>query len=529
LKKDDLCRSRTGESEPAALFGFSSVWRAYLACRRRKRGTAQAQRYEMAVLDQVENTAWALQQRCFSPSRSLCFIARQPKAREIHAAAFADRVVHHLLVPHLEALFEPVFIHDLYSNRKNKGTHAAVDRLQSFMWSLTGDGQAAWFLQLDIRNFFNSIDRRRLFGLVRHRVEKSRPGQFSLTPTPLLGGEGFDSREDSGRLQEELLWLTRRLLTGNPADTAIRQGRPEDFARVPPYKRLANAPPEKGLPIGNLTSQFFANVYLNELDQFVKHQLKCRHYLRYVDDFILLHHDPAQLLVWRQAIADFLQTRMELVLKDLPEPRPVGDGANFLGYIVRPHYRLVRRRVVGNLRAKLDALARIAAPGSGIVCLDTAQRETLRATLASYLGHFRHARHHRLTAALWCRYPWLGEWFGFNGQRLIPRWEPRRVNSLLGQWRYFSSQWPEAWVLMQVGNRLQAFNEHAVQIVNLFGYPLDRDSRIHFSASLSIRFRSREKWLKKLRSSRQAYCLVVEEGYLPGGMRRRALQMLFQP
>ena len=133
---------------------------------------------------------------------------------------------------------------------------------------------------------------------------------------------------------------------------------------------------------------------------------KCRHYLRYVDDFILLHHDPAQLLVWRQAIADFLQTRMELVLKDLPEPRPVGDGANFLGYIVRPHYRLVRRRVVGNLRAKLDALARIAAPGSGIVCLDTAQRETLRATLASYLGHFRHARHHRLTAALWCRYPW---------------------------------------------------------------------------------------------------------------------------
>jgi len=506
LKKDDLCRSRTGESEPAALFGFASVWRAYLACRRRKRGTAQAQRYEMAVLDQVENTAWALQQRCFSPSRSICFIARQPKAREIHAAAFTDRVVHHLLVPHLEALFEPVFIYDLYSNRKNKGTHAAVDRLQSFMWSLTGDGQAAWFLQLDIRNFFNSIDRRRLFGLVRHRVEKSPSICPAITsriphPSPPPLGEGIigpsPQRGEVGRGGEELLWLTRRLLTGNPADTAIRQGRPEDFARVPPYKRLANAPPEKGLPIGNLTSQFFANVYLNELDQFVKHQLKCRHYLRYVDDFILLHHDPAQLRAWRQAIVEFLRTRLELVLKDLAEPRPVGDGANFLGYIVRPHYRLVRRRVVGNLRAKLDALARIAAPGSGIVCLDTAQRETLRATLASYLGHFRHARHHRLTAALWCRYPWLGEWFAFNGQRLIPRWEPRRVNSLLGQWRYFSSQWPEAWVLMQVGNRLQAFNQHAFQIANLFGCPLDRVSRIHFSASLSIRFRLREKWLKK--------------------------------
>ena len=87
LKRGDLYRVAgrgAEESEPAALFGFASVWRAYLACRRRKRGTAQAQRYEMAVLDQVENTAWALQQRCFSPSRSICFIARQPKAREIH-------------------------------------------------------------------------------------------------------------------------------------------------------------------------------------------------------------------------------------------------------------------------------------------------------------------------------------------------------------------------------------------------------------------------------------------------------------
>ncbi|CAK0759781.1 RNA-directed DNA polymerase [Gammaproteobacteria bacterium] len=522
------------DRDQAAPFGFASVWRAWLACRRRKRGSRQAQLYELNLLDNIQDTALALQQRRFSPSRSYCFVARQPKAREIHAAIFGDRVVHHLLVPWLERFYEPVFIHDSYSNRKGKGTHAAVARLEEFMranqpsppgpLSLKGRGgeiyldsglprplrERAYFLQLDIANFFNSIDRRRLFGLLRQRIERDlrRPAQDPRHADPTEAGE--------------MLWLARVLLTGNPATRAIRLGPASDFERVPPHKRLSLAPPERGLPIGNLTSQFFANVYLNELDQFVKHTLKCQHYVRYVDDFVCVHRDPAQLLAWRQAVVDFLHQHLDLRLKELPEPQPVSNGANFLGYIVRPHYRLVRRRVVDSLRAKLDDLARVIAPGSGVVCLEAAQRETLRATLASYLGHFRHARHHRLIAALWRRYPWLGEWFGLCGQRLIPRWEPRRVNTLLGQWRYFSSQWPEAWVLMQIGNRLQVFDAHALQFASAFRYPLDRVSRTHFDDSLTLRFGSREKWMKRLRAAGQAYCLVVEEGYLRGGMPRDA-------
>ena len=125
---------------------------------------------------------------------------------------------------------------------------------------------------------------------------------------------------------------------------------------MPPHKTLTGVPKNKGLPIGNLNSQFFANVYLDGFDHYVKHTLKCRHYIRYCDDFILLSHDPEQLREWRERIAEFLRDRLALELNPNRERlRPVSDGIDFLGYIVRREYMLVRRRVVSNLKQKLKA------------------------------------------------------------------------------------------------------------------------------------------------------------------------------
>lgn len=261
------------DSDIADPFAFAAVWRAYLNCRAGKRGSSSAQRYEMNLLERISDTATALQSRCYSPARPCCFVAHSPKAREIHAADFGDRVVHHLLAPYLEGLYEPLFIHDLYSNRRGKGIHAAAARLQSFLRRVSDNSRRpAYQLQLDIANFFNSIDRRRLFALIdrrlRQQIRKKDLSQAQL--------QGLD----------DIRWLIRRLLTGNQAERAYCLATPAELAKVPAHKRLINAPAETGLPIGNLTSQFFANVYLNELDQFIKHRLKCRYYLRYVDDFI---------------------------------------------------------------------------------------------------------------------------------------------------------------------------------------------------------------------------------------------------
>lgn len=181
------------ESAPDDLFCLERVYRAYRACRRRKRGAREVQRYEMALLDRLVETTDDLAARRWRPSRSVCFAVSRPKAREIHAAAFADRVVHHLLVPELEASFEPVFIHDLYSNRTGKGTHAAVRRLAHFMRRATGNGERpAWFLQLDVRNFFNSIDHATLKGLLRHRLDLARADPGRRASLLWLAGQVID-------------------------------------------------------------------------------------------------------------------------------------------------------------------------------------------------------------------------------------------------------------------------------------------------------------------------------------------------
>ena len=184
--------------------------------------------------------------------------------REIFAADFKDRIVHHVLVAELERYWEPVFIHDSYACRRSKGIHQAVKRLRQFIRQGSGNGQQQlWYLQLDIRNYFMSIDKTVLFGLLKPHIDNL-----------------------------EALWLTKLLVFYDCTENFTYKGRPGLLQQLPAHKSLLQAPSGKGLPIGNLNSQFFANVYLNALDQFVKHTLKCRYYLRYCDDFVLLSQDP---------------------------------------------------------------------------------------------------------------------------------------------------------------------------------------------------------------------------------------------
>ena len=373
------CR-RSGEFQGDA--GLQELYQAWRRARRQKAPSFNQLRFDHRWADGLLQLQRELHAGNWNPRPSTCFIATRPKAREIHAPDFADRVVHHWLVPQLEAIWEPTFIHDSFANRVGKGSHAAVRRAQHFARQVHSGQGGGWYLQLDVANFFNSIHRPTLWKMLRKRMSQ---------------------RNTSLTVQR----TTHALLRYSPLHAGVQyRATAAEVAQVPPHKRLAHAPAGRGLPIGNLSSQFFANVYLDALDQFVKHELKAKRYLRYVDDFVLFHHDRAQLAEWQKRIEAFLAERLGLRLKAEQKLCRLTDGIDFLGYVVRPTHTSVRRRVVSHARAALAAWesAHVVA---GRITGTPDDFRAVRALWASYEGHFRHANANRLRSSFIRRFPWL--------------------------------------------------------------------------------------------------------------------------
>lgn len=370
---------RAGECQDATFRALHTAWRR---ARRGKKPSADQLTFDSQWIDNLLQLEERINGLTWSPSPSTCFIAKAPKAREIHAPAFADRVVHHYLVPKLEAIYEPTFIHDSYSNRTGKGTHAAVRRLQGFVRQVASGQGGGHFLQLDIRNFFNSIHRPTLYRLLKIRMERAG-------------------------LPLHVRRAIHALLKDSPTAVGVRHAcSASERAAVPPHKRLENAAPGCGVAIGNLSSQFFANVYLDRLDQFIKHTLKAQRYLRYVDDFVIVHQDAQQLEAWRLAIARFLAAELRLELKVDQRLRPLAAGIDFLGYVIYPTHTVVRRRVIGHCIAKLNAWQHGHVRGR-LIRATRIDLERLQSVWSSYHGHFAHARNYRLRERIHRRHPWL--------------------------------------------------------------------------------------------------------------------------
>jgi RNA-directed DNA polymerase len=356
---------RAGECHDAV--SFRSLHSAWARARRGKKPSPDQLSFDAYWIDGLIDLQRQLAARTWAPGKPTCFIVTAPKAREIHAPPFGDRVVHHWLVPQLEAIYEPKFIFDSYSNRKGKGTHAAVERLTDFMRQVHSGQGGGWYLQLDIKNFFNSIYRPALYAMLKRHIQS----------LPLVAQ-----------------YVTHALLRHSPVAGGVNfMGSAADRAKVPAHKRLENAAPGCGLAIGNLSSQFFANVYLDALDQFVKHELKAPRYLRYVDDFVLVHRDREQLQAWQIRIETFLRERLRLELKADVKLKPLSAGCDFLGYVIYPTHSVVRRRVIGHARQKLR----------------TARGEALRSIWASYRGHFHHANSRKLLERFHSEFPQLKE------------------------------------------------------------------------------------------------------------------------
>jgi RNA-directed DNA polymerase len=290
---------------------------AYLDCRRNKRNTDSARAFEADLEANLDRLYHELLDGSYQPGRSICFVVTRPKPREVWAAEFRDRVVHHLLYNRIGPRFERSFIADSCACIKGRGTLYAARRLESKIRSITRNwSRHAYYLKCDLANFFVSIDKRILGRLIAEKVR-------------------------------EPWWqrLAELILFHDPRPGADVQSAASRLALIPPYKSLWTQPAHLGLPIGNLSSQFFANVYLNVLDQYVKHELRVEHYIRYVDDFLLLHESPAQLNAWRSAIEAFLPVALGARLNQSKTIiQPVDRGIDFVGHVVKPWRRTLRRR-----------------------------------------------------------------------------------------------------------------------------------------------------------------------------------------
>lgn len=331
---------------------FQELVAAYFDCRRTKRNSKNALEFEQRLERNLARLYGELIDGSYRPGRSICFVVTRPKPREVWAADFRDRVVHHLLYNRIAARFENAFIADSCACIRGRGTLYAAQRLEAKVRSITQNwSRPAYYLKLDLANFFVSIDKEVLLKLLSAKIH-------------------------------EPFWhaLTELVLFHDPREDFEFRGDPRLIERVPRHKRLMEQPSRLGLPIGNLSSQFFANVYLDVLDQHVKHRLQCRHYVRYVDDFVLLQESAQWLNDAHANIDDFLPARIGARLNERKTIlQPIERGIDFVGHVIKPWHRSTRRRTFH------EALRRVAqAPAADVHVLANSYFGLLRQAPASH-------------------------------------------------------------------------------------------------------------------------------------------------
>lgn len=328
--------------------------------------------FTFSLEENLCDLSWELMHEKYVPRPYTYFMLHDPKTRSIAAPDFRDRVVQHALVNVIQPLFEKQFIYDSYACRTNKGTHFAAKRLKKFLMaarSIHGKNTPLYVLQCDIRKFFQSMSWDILLAMIGKTIVC--PKTLALINTIVIIHQSVATPQTPISPQLSLFTSPTDL-----AETSISVGN------------------RTGLPIGNLTSQLFANIYLNELDHFIKDRLKVRWYGRYMDDFFVLHHDRRYLQQLRNTINTFLQQKLRLCLhpKKLTI-KNVSTGVPFVGYRTFYDHVLIRGNTLHRIERNYHAKIKQVKHGK-------LTNQKLAQTKASIIGHFKHANSYGLTKNL---------------------------------------------------------------------------------------------------------------------------------
>ena len=328
------------------LSSWSNLYLAYKKACRHKKSKAETAEWMYHCEKNLFELRAELKEHCYQPQPYRYFMIREPKQRVISVAAFRDRVVHHALVNIIEPFFEAMFIKDSYATRKNKGLHLAVRAAQNYA------GKYQWYMKLDIEQFFASVDHAILLGLIRRKIK-----------------------------DEEVLSLCATIL-GNQTESMKGYG-------------ICPGNGAKGLPVGNLTSQFFANIYLHKLDRYIKQQLGVSAYVRYMDDFILFSNESETLKQALASIDAFLSQYLDLKIKTKSvQINRTQNGIPFLGYRIFPKLLRLRRE---NLQRCVKGIVKTEMSFTN----GEIEAETLYQSTRSRMGFIGFANSNHLARSIW--------------------------------------------------------------------------------------------------------------------------------
>ena len=285
------------------LCSMNNLANAWRKARKGKTKKPYVIEFEKNIRENLLNLREELLTQNYKPKPLITFTIRDPKTRKISKADFRDRIIHHALIRVIEPIFDKTFIYDSCANRKGRGNLFALKSFDKYKRKITNNLHSeAFCIKADIKHYFQEINQGILLRIIKGKIS-----------------------------DEKVIWLIKQILDNSEQKS----------------KGI-------GMPLGNLTSQFFANVYLNELDYFVKHKLKSKYYIRYVDDFVLLHNSKLQLEIWKPEIEIFLKEELNLELhKDKSKIIPLSRGVDFVGFRNFYHYRLLRKRNIRKMSLRV--------------------------------------------------------------------------------------------------------------------------------------------------------------------------------
>jgi retron-type reverse transcriptase len=328
----------------ASVCNFKNLLIAARKAEKGKRFRSSCRSFNLDLEKNLLSLQKELKDKIYRPGHYHHFKIHEPKERIISAAPYRDRVIHHALVNVIEPIFDARMIFDSYANRINKGTHKAVDRFTQFA------RKRNYVLKMDIVRYFPSLDHEILMAAIARKIKDN--DILRLVKVILESGKRPTN--------SDCLWYF-------PGDDLFT-----------PWNRT------RGLPIGNLTSQFFANVYLDSLDHHIKEKLKCKFYIRYMDDFVIFDNSKNLLKERRQKVIEYLKMLRLKVHLNKAQIWPVAKGTDWLGYRIYPTHRLVRRSNIRKFRRRLQHLAKAYAGGE-------IQLEQVNSSMMSWIGHVQHA------------------------------------------------------------------------------------------------------------------------------------------